>query len=104
MTTDKPGVDLNLDNLEREGRPEQFAFILKGERYVAQDPTDLDWRVTATFGQDPQRSMRALLGDEHYEKFTKHRIPDWKVGRLLKAVMAHYGFGELGEDSDSSGS
>ena len=91
-------VSLNLDTLEREGgEPDPFVFVLGGVRFVCRDIEDEDWQVLTTLDEDdPKDTFKLLLGKD-YDKFATHKLPLWKLKRLLKEWREHTGALELGE-------
>ena len=89
---DKPAnVSLNLDSLDREGsdKPEPFVVVLGGERYEFQDLGDEDWQTVADVDEnDPRETLRLVLGDR-YDAFAAHKLPLWKLRRLLDEWQKH---------------
>lgn len=102
-TPTKP--NLNLDALEREGDEQYvpFVFTLGGDRFECLDVNDEDWQVLADIDEtDPKASLRLILGDEQYEKFSAHRLPMWKMNRLMTSWREHNGMPAPGEATASS--
>lgn len=89
---DKPQpVSLNLDALEREGEQDPFVFVLGGDRFVCRDIEDEDWQILSKIDEsDPEDTFRLLLGDD-FEKFATHRLPLWKLKKLMAAWREHTG-------------
>ena len=92
--TAAPGLEgLDLDSLEREGeRPEPYAFHLGGEQFFIEDPIDLDWQgVLSVDPRDTVKALRIWMGDEQFLRFSKLKLPLWKMNELSKLVMDHFG-------------
>lgn len=91
---DKPNVDLNLDTLEREGAPEPFAFVLGGDRFVCEDPQELDYRDFSQIDESDLEGQFKMLLPKDHAKFFKHKLQLWKQMRLMRDIVNHYGLGE----------
>lgn len=102
---DKPAdVSLNLDTLEREGgdEPKPFVVVLGGERFEFVDLDTEDWQTVADIDEDdPREALKMLLGED-WPKFSAHKLPLWKLRRLLDAWREHTTGADSGEDSGSS--
>lgn len=91
-----PGA-LNLDALEREGRPEPFAFIHNNRQYILADPQDQDWQQLLVVVSNPLLFLRLVLEEKDRDSFFEDSMPAWKLNALTKAYRQHYGLPELGE-------
>ena len=92
--TAAPGLEgLDLDSLERDGdRPEPYAFHLDGQQFRIEDPIDLDWQgVLSVDPRDTVKALRIWMGDEQFLRFSKLKLPLWKMNELSKRVMDHFG-------------
>jgi hypothetical protein len=99
----RPKVNLDLDKLEREDAPDElFTTRVGGTEYVFADPMETEWQDLVIINpQDTIPFLRALLGDQ-YPSFAKHRMPFWKLGRLVRAVQEYYGMIPEGAASPTS--
>jgi hypothetical protein len=91
-----PGA-LNLDALEREGRPEPFAFIHNNRQYILQDPQDQDWQQLLVVMSNPVLFLRLMLAEKDKDAFFENSMPTWKLNALTTAFREHYGLPSLGE-------
>lgn len=92
ITSDGEAVPhLDLDALEAEARDEPFTFKLGGEVFTMLPPEEADWQISASLseGEGLQEFVAALLGDD-YERFTQHKLPTWKLTKLIDQCTAHY--------------
>lgn len=97
----KPKVSLDLDTLEREVTHEPFVFRLNGEEYTITDPMETDWQDLVVISpQDAVLFLRTLLG-EQYKAFAAHRMPSWKLFKLVRAIQEYYGMSGTGEEDAS---
>jgi hypothetical protein len=97
-TGDRPArVALNLDKIEREGRPEQFAYIHDGHHYTATDAQDIDWQELVAALQNPRVFFRLVLAADDADRFLASKLPTWKMRRLMDAYRDHYGLLDPGE-------
>jgi hypothetical protein len=99
----RPKVDLDLDRLEREDAPDEpFTSRAGGKEYTFADPMETEWQDLVIINpQDTIAFLKALLGDQ-YDDFRKHRMPFWKLGRLVRAVQEYYGMIPEGNASPTS--
>lgn len=84
-------IDLNLDTVEREKTFKPYAIALDGRRMVLMDPADMDWRVLLEIGENPARFLRHGLSPDDFEFLTARKLPGWKLNKLIKGYMDHYG-------------
>lgn len=93
-----PPVALNLDTLEREGgEPDPFVFVLGGDRFVCRDIENEDWQVLSKIDEEnPEDTFRLLLGKD-FDKFAKHKLPLWKLKKLMQGWREHTGALDMGE-------
>jgi hypothetical protein len=96
-----PGA-LDLDALEREGRPEPFAFIHNNRQYILADPQDQDWQQLLVVMSNPLLFLRLVLREEDRDAFFENSMPAWKLNALTTAYREHYGLPSLGEASGLS--
>lgn len=95
----------DLDALEREATPEPFTFAAGGKQFTAKDVDDNDWQDLVAAGDDLDKLLPLALGGEQYAEFKKVRgVPAWKLVKLVQAMTEHYGIGNSGEGTGSSGS
>lgn len=97
---------LDLDALERDGRPEPFIAYVGDESFEFADPFEFDWQdAVAIDPNDIHGSLKSMLG-EQYQAFLKHRMPMWKLRALSEAVEKHYAssLGNAGEGDASPAS
>jgi hypothetical protein len=92
----------NLDDLEREGGKEAFAFIHNGRQYVLTDPQEQDWQRLVLVVQNPVQFLRLVLRPEDRDAFFENSMPTWKLRALTEAYQKHFGMGELGESAGLS--
>jgi hypothetical protein len=91
-----PGA-FDLDALEREGRPEPFAFIHNNRQFILQDPQEQDWQQLLVVMSNPVLFLRLLLRAEDKDAFFENPMPTWKLNALTRAFREHYGLPSLGE-------
>lgn len=84
-------VDLDLDSLENEDRPDPYTFMLGGEEFKTRDPRDLDWQVLADIPDDPRRFLGTFFTDDDYERLLKQPMTGHKLNALMERVKRHYG-------------
>lgn len=88
---------INLDTLKREGEQaaraelEPYKFVLGGELFILNSIMDLDWKLAASFTvNDAVRSIRALMEPEDFARFTKHKLPLWKLLELMRSYEKYH--------------
>lgn len=111
-TPDKPAPrakTFDLDKLEKDRKaPKPLPVRVNGEEFIFHDVDDVDWRKLREIhdSQDIDLQLRAMLGDEQYDRFCEHDIPGWKVEALMTHLDEHFGWsarmGEQGEEIASS--
>lgn len=95
-TTDKPNVALNLDTLEREGAPTEFATVHAGKRIVMTDALEIDWQVLIDAMSNPHKFFKLIVPDKDQGHFFEHRMPSWKMRALMDAYTEHHGLTDQG--------
>lgn len=100
-SSDKPSVALNLDTLEREGKPEDYAIVLGGKRVVLADAQELDWQTLMVAMNDPHAFFRLIVPEESQEHFFKRKLETWKMRAMMDAYNAHYGLTDPGNPAAS---
>jgi hypothetical protein len=95
----------DLDALEREATTDPFGFSAGGKKFTATDVNDIDWQDLVDAGDDLDKLLPLVLGDDQYAEFRKIRgVPAWKLRRLVLGMQAHFGIGTPEKDDGSSGS
>lgn len=98
-------ASMDLDAMENEAGEEPFTFTLKGEVYDTLNPEDVDWQrnseLTEARDNDYRPLMRVILDEDQYARFAAHRVPMWKLAKLIDGYWEHHGLGQ-GESSASS--
>lgn len=85
-------VHLDLDALDRDGtQPGPFVFTLSGQRFVLDDPRDIDWQDLIIAQRNPLMFIKFTMGDEQYKSFLALRVPEWKMERLMVEFWKHFG-------------
>lgn len=108
-TGDKPGNVFNLSAVEREDEREPFKFSFgPGSPYTLADPQELDWQelgplMTQASNGEAVPLIKALMSKGDWERFSKQKLPAWRMGKLSEAWAEHYGL-NMGEAVASSGS
>ena len=95
-------VALNLDELEREGAPGDFAVVLGGKRLVMSDAQEVPWQDLMVAMQDPHAFFRLVVPEDDQDRFFQADLPVWKMRRLMDAYTDHYGLTDLGNPAASS--
>lgn len=87
-------VNLDLDSMARDDRPEPFVTKIDGELVEFNDPIELDYRVLDNI-TNPDTFARYCVSDDSRAHFKKQGLPVWKFRELSKAYMEHYKVDEL---------
>lgn len=104
---DKPApISLNLDTIEREGKPEPFVLVLGGKRYELVDPQESDYRdllgaYRAYNAGDPETAIRLVVPEDKRDEFFANPLPNWKLAALFDSYNKHFGLPAPGEASAS---
>lgn len=89
------GVDFDLDAIEIEANDKPFSFRHGGESFTMASPQNVDWQTAVAAENGDlgalQDMLRALLGDEGYERFTAIPLKAGKLRPLMTACAEHYG-------------
>jgi hypothetical protein len=96
-----PAVDLDLDVLAHEAQREPFRIKLEGEVFELASPEEADWRSELSGVESMKAFLEELMGSAQYERFASHRVPGWKVSKIIEGAVAHYGV-ETGESAAST--
>jgi hypothetical protein len=99
-------VHLNLDTLDREsgdGRPiEPFTFVAGGHRFQLPDAREVPWQDLAEALVSPLAFFTKTIAGDQGADFLTVPLPPWKMNRLIKEYMAHYGMGQSPGESNAS--
>lgn len=89
----EPVAAFDLDAVENEGREQMFTFTVGGEVFTMLPPEEADWQVAdgLSEGAGLKQFMRELLGEEDYERFSKHKVSSRKLGLLIEECTRWYG-------------
>lgn len=70
-----------------------FSFTVEEDIYTLVSADDFDWQDTARLisTNDTQLFVQMLMGDEQYEDFCKHRLPNRALKKITDDWQAHYG-------------
>lgn len=96
-----PKVNLSLDDLEKENPKEPYTIALRGRTIELHDPQDIDWLVLAELEDDPVSFVTECMSEEDSEFFMAEKLESWKVERLMKDFMRHFGLGARGKGRGS---
>ncbi len=88
----EPVVHFDLDAVKNEAHAVPFTFTLGGEAFQMLPPEEVDWQVADDIsgGEGLKAFVAELLGAD-YERFAKHKLPSWKLGRLIDECTRFYG-------------
>jgi hypothetical protein len=81
-------VNLNLDELEREGKA-PFAFVLGGKRVEMKDPAEIDFKDLLAI-EHPANFLKFALSDEAKQVLYENDLPGWKFNKIIEAYMEYY--------------
>lgn len=76
-----------------EGAVAPFSFSVEDDIYTLIPADDFDWQDTARLisTNDTQLFVQMLMGDEQYEDFCKHKLPNRALKKITDDWQAHYG-------------
>lgn len=93
---------LDLDALEREGRPNPLTLTYKGQRFAMVDPLMLPYEVYVEVDwTDPREALKTFLADQ-YEAFMKLEPTAQALHRFSAYVDDYYVGTTPGEAGGSS--
>lgn len=99
-----PHFDLTAIAAEAGKDDEPFTFSVKGETFELPSRSDLEWAHKVLLMEDARRGLRAIWGDEEYNRFVRTRVSDREFEALGEKYRATLGAGSRGESSGSTGS
>jgi len=93
---DEDVFDLDVWLREAAEDEKPFTFTVGDTIYSMQSPEDFDWQQQSRSAADPHQGdmrpfVQLLLGEEQYEEFCKHSIPNKGIGALVERWQAHHG-------------
>lgn len=96
---------LDLDQIDKEAAPiPPYEFTLGGKTYTAMGPTEIDWQTAWELDvNDTPAVLRASLGDQQWDEFSKHKLKSSTLEKLVNAINNHFG-SDPGEDNASQAS
>jgi hypothetical protein len=97
-------VALNLDKVEREGKPQDFSVVLGGKHFVLLDAMEMDWQdliaaQVAFMNGNPAPAVESIVAEKDREAFFANKLPSYKLQALFKAYNEHYGINPQMEES-----
>lgn len=102
MATTEDPVELDLDALEREGRPVPMKFTVRGKAFLTADPVMLPWSKYESINwTDTEQILGVLLSLKDYETFVALDISQNQMNILATKLSEHYFGGSPGESEDS---
>lgn len=103
MATDPNTLD--LDALEREGRPGPLVVTMRGQSFTMTDPLLLPWKqYEAVDWYDATEALKVLLTAEEYEAFEALDLSQHAINILAAKLADHYFGGSPGESGGSPAS
>ncbi|MGW1998153.1 hypothetical protein [Embleya sp. NPDC001921] len=94
---EKPILDLDvwLNEAADEDEGIPFTFTVGGVLYTLLSPEDFDWqensRASASTNQADMRPLlQLLLGEEQYEEFCKHKLPNKAINKIIGDWNDHH--------------
>lgn len=86
-------VDFDLDAAQRPADQVKSTFVARiGGREVSfADPETLDWKDLLDI-EEPVGFLRYSVSEDDRIHILGQEMPAWKLGALMEAYQAHYGF------------
>lgn len=93
-------TELDLDALEREGRPDPLVIKVRGQSFTTTDPLMMSWKAyDAVNWYDTHEILKAILAPEDLDRFEALDISQHALNALGERVSKHY----FGTDPGESG-
>lgn len=93
---------LDLDALEREGRPEPLTITYRGEEFTLLDPVLMPWEeYSATDWDTPDAPVKSIMSDVDRERFMALK-PSMRALEVLAERVTDYYTGLTRGESDGS--